>query len=193
MRDRMILFRHLFDLDDCLRYIPEHNFRGGDPAIAANWSVSAEFYEKYWFLCQAYSSETIKNRWPGIEDKVAKNLAKIAGFSAGPRKEDDNDASELNFNDNNNAPLQQQQQDSVLTENMIRYLETEMMDMNSSAPNCCSDLLNSSSPSQQIDALHDEHFITTGVHDSAWDQSISGEDHDMVSPYSTTFLPILSY
>ncbi|KAL0145175.1 hypothetical protein V8B55DRAFT_1459199 [Mucor lusitanicus] len=37
-----------FDLDDCFRCLLGHSvFHGGDPAIAANWQLPPEFFEKY--------------------------------------------------------------------------------------------------------------------------------------------------
>lgn len=68
MRDRMILFRDFFDLDDCFRCILEgSSFAGGDPIAAASWQLPAEFYEKFWFLAHDYSCKEVKQRWPRLQ------------------------------------------------------------------------------------------------------------------------------
>ncbi|KAG0172775.1 hypothetical protein DFQ28_002936 [Apophysomyces sp. BC1034] len=55
MRDRMILFRDQFDLNDCFQCLLGHAiFHGGDPTVAANWQIPAEFFEKFWFLTTDY-------------------------------------------------------------------------------------------------------------------------------------------
>ncbi|KAI7886258.1 hypothetical protein K492DRAFT_115540, partial [Lichtheimia hyalospora FSU 10163] len=64
MRDRMILFRDLFDLDDCLRcLIGNSTFHGGDPAVPSNWQLPAEFFDKFWFLTTDFSLQRITNKW----------------------------------------------------------------------------------------------------------------------------------
>jgi hypothetical protein len=64
MRDRMILFRDQFDLDDCFNCILGGSvFHGGDPAIAGNWQLPAEFFEKYWFLTIDYDIRRYTNEW----------------------------------------------------------------------------------------------------------------------------------
>ncbi|KAF7728179.1 hypothetical protein EC973_006573 [Apophysomyces ossiformis] len=72
MRDRMILFRDQFDLDDCFRCLLAGSvFHGGDPAIAGNWQLPPEFFEKYWFLTIDYDLRRTTNRWrrmQGLED-----------------------------------------------------------------------------------------------------------------------------
>ncbi|KAG1443604.1 hypothetical protein G6F56_010613 [Rhizopus delemar] len=72
MRDRMILFRDLFDLDDCFRCLLDGSvFHGGDPAIAGNWQIPAEFFEKYWFLTIDYDLRRYTNKWrkkQGLEE-----------------------------------------------------------------------------------------------------------------------------
>ncbi|KAI8373256.1 hypothetical protein BD560DRAFT_394441 [Blakeslea trispora] len=72
MRDRMILFRDQFDLDDCFRCLLGHSvFHGGDPAIAANWQLPSEFFEKYWFLTIDYDLRRTTNKWrrlQGLDD-----------------------------------------------------------------------------------------------------------------------------
>ncbi|KAI7855652.1 hypothetical protein BDC45DRAFT_568087 [Circinella umbellata] len=72
MRDRMILFRDQFSLDDCFRCLLSGSvFHGGDPAIAGNWELPAEFFEKYWFLTIDFSLQRTTNRWrrmQGLEE-----------------------------------------------------------------------------------------------------------------------------
>ena len=72
MRDRMILFRDQFSLDDCFRCLLGGSvFHGGDPAIAGNWELPAEFFEKYWFLTIDFSLQRTTNRWrrmQGLEE-----------------------------------------------------------------------------------------------------------------------------
>ncbi|CEP14072.1 hypothetical protein [Parasitella parasitica] len=68
MRDRMILFRDQFDLDDCFRCLLGHSvFHGGDPAIAANWQLPPEFFEKYWFLTIDYDLRRTTNHWRRLQ------------------------------------------------------------------------------------------------------------------------------
>ncbi|KAI8090160.1 uncharacterized protein B0P05DRAFT_464337 [Gilbertella persicaria] len=68
MRDRMILFRDQFDLDDCFRCLLAHSvFHGGDPAIAANWQLPPEFFEKYWFLTIDYDLRRTTNKWRRLQ------------------------------------------------------------------------------------------------------------------------------
>lgn len=68
MRDRMILFRDQFDLDDCFRCLLAHSvFHGGDPAIAANWQLPPEFFEKFWFLTIDYDLRRTTNRWRRLQ------------------------------------------------------------------------------------------------------------------------------
>lgn len=68
MRDRMILFRDQFDLDDCFRCLLSGSvFHGGDPAVAANWQLPAEFFEKYWFLTIDYDLRRTTNRWRRLQ------------------------------------------------------------------------------------------------------------------------------
>jgi hypothetical protein len=60
----MILFRDQFDLDDCFRCLLSGSvFHGGDPAIAGNWQLPAEFFEKYWFLTIDYNLRRCTNEW----------------------------------------------------------------------------------------------------------------------------------
>ncbi|CAO3696391.1 unnamed protein product [Rhizopus stolonifer] len=72
MRDRMILFRDQFDLDDCFRcLLSESVFHGGDPGVAGNWQLPAEFFEKYWFLTIDYNLRRYTNEWrkkQGLEE-----------------------------------------------------------------------------------------------------------------------------
>jgi hypothetical protein len=64
----MILFRDQFDLDDCFRCLLAHSvFHGGDPAIAANWQLPPEFFEKYWFLTIDYDLRRTTNHWRRLQ------------------------------------------------------------------------------------------------------------------------------
>lgn len=64
MRDRMILFRDLFDLDECFQCLIGNSvFHGGDPAVAANWQLPPEFFDKFWFLTIDFSLQRTTNRW----------------------------------------------------------------------------------------------------------------------------------
>ncbi|KAG0180793.1 hypothetical protein DFQ28_000722 [Apophysomyces sp. BC1034] len=64
MRDRMILFKDQFDLDDCFRCLLAGSvFHGGDPATAGNWQLPPEFFDKYWFLTIDYDLRRTTNRW----------------------------------------------------------------------------------------------------------------------------------
>ncbi|KAI8877294.1 hypothetical protein K501DRAFT_326629 [Backusella circina FSU 941] len=68
MRDRMILFRDQFDLDDCFRCLLGNSvFHGGDPAIAGNWQLPSEFFEKYWFLTIDYDLRRTTNKWRRLQ------------------------------------------------------------------------------------------------------------------------------
>ncbi|KAI7886096.1 hypothetical protein K492DRAFT_156312 [Lichtheimia hyalospora FSU 10163] len=68
MRDRMILFRGLFDLDDCFRcIISDSTFHGGDPADPSNWQLPSEFFQKFWFLTTDYTLQRITNKWRKIQ------------------------------------------------------------------------------------------------------------------------------
>jgi hypothetical protein len=60
----MILYRDQFDLDDCFRLLLGGSvFHGGDPAVAGNWELPAEFFEKYWFLTIDYNLRRNTNEW----------------------------------------------------------------------------------------------------------------------------------
>ncbi|KAI9025829.1 hypothetical protein CLU79DRAFT_66004 [Phycomyces nitens] len=68
MRDRMILFRDQFDLDDCFRCLVGNSvFHGGDPALAGNWQLAPEFFEKFWFLTIDYDLRRTTNRWRRLQ------------------------------------------------------------------------------------------------------------------------------
>lgn len=68
MRDRMILFRDQFNLDDCFQCLLGHSvFHGGDPAVAANWQLPPEFFEKYWFLTIDYDLRRTTNKWRRLQ------------------------------------------------------------------------------------------------------------------------------
>lgn len=77
MRDRMILFRDQFDLDDCFRCLLGHSvFHGGDPAVAANWQLPPEFFEKYWFLTIDYDLRRTTNHWRRLQGLDELNFQK---------------------------------------------------------------------------------------------------------------------
>ncbi|KAI9004280.1 hypothetical protein CLU79DRAFT_806798 [Phycomyces nitens] len=68
MRDRMILFQHQFDLDDCFRCLLGSSvFHGDDPAIAGNWELPQEFFDKFWFLTIDYDLRRTTNRWRRLQ------------------------------------------------------------------------------------------------------------------------------
>ncbi|KAI9273492.1 hypothetical protein EDC94DRAFT_554285 [Helicostylum pulchrum] len=68
MRDRMILYRDQFDLDDCFRCLLSGSvFHGGDPAISGNWQLPAEFFEKFWFLTIDYNLRRYTNQWRKLQ------------------------------------------------------------------------------------------------------------------------------
>lgn len=63
IRDRMIVFRGCFDLDECFHaLINEARFHGGDPADPMNWELPAKFFSDYWFLVVA-SDLARTNKW----------------------------------------------------------------------------------------------------------------------------------
>ena len=76
MRDRMILYRDQFDLDDCFRCLLSGSvFHGGDPGVAGNWQLPAEFFEKYWFLTIDYNLRRCTNEWRKLQGlKEIKNI-----------------------------------------------------------------------------------------------------------------------
>ncbi|KAG2181298.1 hypothetical protein INT43_008881 [Umbelopsis isabellina] len=71
MRDRMIIFRDQFDLDECFALLLRGAVcHGGDPTKAEAWELPAEFFKRYWFLTIDYDiSRTNKwRRLQGLED-----------------------------------------------------------------------------------------------------------------------------
>ncbi|KAI9283910.1 hypothetical protein BC943DRAFT_280499 [Umbelopsis sp. AD052] len=67
MRDRMIIFRDQFDMDDCFNLlITRAVFHGGDPGDASAWELPADFFEKYWFLTINYDLKRT-NRWRRLQ------------------------------------------------------------------------------------------------------------------------------
>ncbi|KAI9491328.1 hypothetical protein BDB00DRAFT_930622 [Zychaea mexicana] len=87
MRDRMILFHNLYDVDDCFRCLLDGMvYEAGDPLKASSWKFPVEFYEKFWFLTHDYSAEEIKTRWPGLSkentDKLLEEVVSFAGESS---------------------------------------------------------------------------------------------------------------
>ncbi|KAI9264986.1 hypothetical protein BDA99DRAFT_604302 [Phascolomyces articulosus] len=83
MRDRMILFHDLYDVDDCFRILLDGMvYEEGDPLKPSSWKFPVEFYEKFWFLTHDYSAEEIKRRWPGLKkDRVDKLLDEVVSFA----------------------------------------------------------------------------------------------------------------
>ncbi|KAI8329524.1 hypothetical protein BC941DRAFT_442664 [Chlamydoabsidia padenii] len=68
MRDRMILFRDQFDLDDVFKCLLSLCvFHGGDPSEASNWQLPKVFFEKYWFLTIDYTLQRTTNRWRRLQ------------------------------------------------------------------------------------------------------------------------------
>ncbi|KAM3584293.1 hypothetical protein VKS41_003117 [Umbelopsis sp. WA50703] len=71
MRDRMIIFRDQFDLDECFALLLRGAVcHGGDPTKAEAWELPAEFFKRYWFLTIDYDvSRTNKwRRLQGLQD-----------------------------------------------------------------------------------------------------------------------------
>lgn len=71
MRDRMIIFRDQFDLDECFALLLRGAVcHGGDPTKAECWELPVEFFKRYWFLTIDYDiSRTNKwRRLQGLQD-----------------------------------------------------------------------------------------------------------------------------
>lgn len=124
MRDRMILFRDQFDLDDCFRCLLSGSlFHGGDPAVASNWQLPAEFFEKYWFLTIDYDLRRTTNRWrrlQGLEDIDFNNEEKKEKEQTQPALEkmpnlDYNDISAWLSIEFQKMAASQQQQENIAT------------------------------------------------------------------------------
>ena len=83
MRDRMILFHDLYNVDECFRTLLDGMiYVEGDPLNSSSWKFPVEFYEKFWFLTHDYSAEEIKKRWPGLEkDRVDQLLDTVVSFA----------------------------------------------------------------------------------------------------------------
>jgi hypothetical protein len=63
MRDRMIVFRGAYDLDNLLQMLLEQAvYHGGNPDDPYNWELPDEFFDEYWFCCVQTDLETT-NRW----------------------------------------------------------------------------------------------------------------------------------
>ncbi|CAO3643086.1 unnamed protein product [Cunninghamella echinulata] len=113
MRDRMIIFRDQFDLDDCLRLlVNEAIFHGGDPSQAINWELPTIFFEKYWFLTTNYTLERTSQKWRELKKMVTSeatqapisNISSSISPSTTTTTAADNSISQNlnNNNDNNN-------------------------------------------------------------------------------------------
>lgn len=49
MRDRMIIFRDIMDYDHCFNILLNGaTYHGGDPTLAGNWELPADFFSEYW-------------------------------------------------------------------------------------------------------------------------------------------------
>ncbi|ORZ17199.1 hypothetical protein BCR42DRAFT_491104 [Absidia repens] len=84
MRDRMILFRDQFDLDDCFKCLLSASvFHGGDPAAAENWQLPKVFFEKFWFLTIDYTLRRTTNRWRRLQglNELENDLATMGNDS----------------------------------------------------------------------------------------------------------------
>ncbi|ORX53501.1 hypothetical protein DM01DRAFT_1322417 [Hesseltinella vesiculosa] len=80
MRDRMILFRDQFDLDDCLQELLNGALlHGDDPTQADNWELPRTFIEKYWYLIIDYSQDrSNQDSWrskPSVINALKRNQA----------------------------------------------------------------------------------------------------------------------
>lgn len=103
----MILFRDRFDLDDCFRCLLEKSkFHGGDPAIAANWELPPEFFEKYWFLTIDYDLRRTTNKWRTLQGLSKLNFKDQNSVSPEPKMDDGSEnqqpalePSDVNLND----------------------------------------------------------------------------------------------
>lgn len=85
MRDRMILFRDLFNLDDCFRCLLQNSaFREGDPTITSNWKLPSDFFRKYWYLTidyktvRGYESEDTTSLEPKTTSFSSTDFSKMA-------------------------------------------------------------------------------------------------------------------
>ncbi|KAI8878776.1 hypothetical protein K501DRAFT_325860 [Backusella circina FSU 941] len=89
MRDRMILFRDQFDLDECFRcLLGGAGFLGGDPTLSGNWRLSDEFFDKFWFLTIDYNRRG-RSRDPKIQglEQIQKNMWNVRFFVFTPNLE----------------------------------------------------------------------------------------------------------
>lgn len=68
IRDRMILFQDLYNMDECFNFLTETGlFIGGDVRNARNWLNSPEYSRKFWFLSHQLVDENIDDRLPRFE------------------------------------------------------------------------------------------------------------------------------
>ncbi|CAO3659425.1 unnamed protein product [Umbelopsis ramanniana] len=116
MRDRMIIFRDQFDMDDCFNMlITRAVFHGGDPGDASAWELPADFFEKYWFLTINYDLKRT-NRWRRLQglnelslfDNVMEPFLDTAGGNTatnGQCSQNDTDVGATGYGDSEDTSL----------------------------------------------------------------------------------------
>lgn len=68
IRDKMILFQGLYDIDACFNFLTETAvFIGGDVRNARNWLNCPEYSLRFWFLSHQLVDENIDDRLPKTE------------------------------------------------------------------------------------------------------------------------------
>lgn len=90
MRDRMIIFRDQFDLDECFALLLRGAVcHGGDPTKAESWELPAEFFKRYWFLTIDYDiSRTNKwRRLQGLQD-IQPTISVTGKSPSSPQQQD---------------------------------------------------------------------------------------------------------
>ncbi|KAI9299371.1 hypothetical protein BJ944DRAFT_53593 [Cunninghamella echinulata] len=103
MRDRMIIFRDQYDLDDCLRLlVNEAVFHGGDPSQAINWELPTIFFEKYWFLTTNYTLERTSQKWRELKKMVASEAPQTSNSNLSPSTSTLDNLNSQNPKNNNN-------------------------------------------------------------------------------------------
>ncbi|KAI9283149.1 hypothetical protein BY458DRAFT_467345 [Sporodiniella umbellata] len=168
MRDRMILFRDQFDLDDCFRCLLSGSvFHGGDPAVAANWQLPEEFFGKYWFLTIDYDLQRTTNQWrrlQGLDDIDFKDKEKNPEDSALEKKEQELKEQELKERETSQLPglekvpsLDYNDISALLGINFQRIATMQQQqNMNSYASSFSSDCSVSSNTQSSLSAGHEE-------------------------------------
>ncbi|KAH8548591.1 hypothetical protein BGW37DRAFT_430467 [Umbelopsis sp. PMI_123] len=132
MRDRMIIFRDQFDLDDCFNMlITRAVFHGGDPGDASTWELPADFFEKYWYLTINYDLKRT-NRWRRLQgmnelslfDNVMEPFLDTAGGNTatnGQCSENNAEGGAAGYSRSEDPSLFHQQFDSVMMDNDSSY------------------------------------------------------------------------